>query len=144
MKNWGITTVVWKISCVVDRTKLPNLVSVTVVVFIYFWKKIKAFRPLEGRRCDELNLNGSIQQIRLLQSKTFFHPKKRPKTFFANTLQLRWSKFSTARRRKNPLFLLTSNVQNLFGFEVSRASVKELIYQKKNGGHLASKRVISM
>ena len=60
MKNWGITTVVWKISCVVDRAKLPNLVSVTVVVFIYFWRKIKAFRPLEGRRCDELNLNGSI------------------------------------------------------------------------------------
>ena len=34
----------------------------------------------------------------------------------------------------------TSNVQS----SVSRESVKELIYQKKNGGHQASKRVISM
>ena len=44
----------------VDRAKLPNLVNVAVVSFIYFWRKMKAFPPLEGRRCDELYLNGSI------------------------------------------------------------------------------------
>ena len=38
-------------------------------------------------------------------------------------------------------FLLTSNIQNLFVFflSVNRESVKELIYQKKNGCHQASK-----
>ena len=40
------------ISCVVHRAKLPNLVIVAVVGFIYFWTKMKAFRLLEGRRCD--------------------------------------------------------------------------------------------
>ena len=34
-------------------------------------------------------------------------------------------------------FLLTSNIQNLF--VLSRELVKELICQKKNGGHQASK-----
>ena len=38
-------------------------------------------------------------------------------------------------------FLLTSNIQNLFVcfLSVNRESVKELIYQKKNGCHQASK-----
>ena len=38
----------------VDRAKLPNLVNVAVVGFIYFWRKMKAFRTLEGRHCDEV------------------------------------------------------------------------------------------
>ena len=37
----GVTTLVSKISCVVDLLLLLNLVSVV-------------FRPLEGRRCDEI------------------------------------------------------------------------------------------
>ena len=36
----------------VDHAKLPNLVIVAVVGF--FWRKMKAFRPLEGRCCDEI------------------------------------------------------------------------------------------
>ena len=44
-----------------DRSaKLPNLVLVAVVGFIYFWRKMKAFRPLEGRAVVKFNLNGSI------------------------------------------------------------------------------------
>ena len=41
--------------CVVDHAKLPNVVIVGIVAvvgFIYFWRKMKAFRPLEERRCD--------------------------------------------------------------------------------------------
>ena len=59
-KKLGVTKLVSEISCVVNRAKLPNLVIVAVVGFIYFWCKMKAFRPLEGRRYDEFNLNGSI------------------------------------------------------------------------------------
>ena len=53
-KKLGVSTLVSEISCVVDHAKLPNLVIVAVVGFIYFWRKMKAFRPLEGRRCDEI------------------------------------------------------------------------------------------
>ena len=42
------------ISSVVDHAKLPNLVVVAVIEFIYFLRKMKAFRPLQGRRCDEI------------------------------------------------------------------------------------------
>ena len=38
----------------VDHAKLPNLVIVAILGFIYFWRKMKAFRPPEGRRCDEI------------------------------------------------------------------------------------------
>ena len=50
----GVTTLVSEISRVVDHAKLPNLVIVAVVGFIYFWRKKKAFQSLEGRRCDEI------------------------------------------------------------------------------------------
>ena len=43
-----------EISCVVEHAKWRNLVIVAVLGFIYFWRKMKAFRPLEGRRCDEI------------------------------------------------------------------------------------------
>ena len=42
-KKLGVTTLVSEISCVVDHAKLPNLVTVTVLGFIYFWRKMKAF-----------------------------------------------------------------------------------------------------
>ena len=60
-KKLGVTTLVSEISYVVDHAKLPNLVIVAVLKFICFWRKMKAFRPLEGRRCDEIILNGSIK-----------------------------------------------------------------------------------
>ena len=37
-----------------DHAKLPNLVIVAVIGFIYFWIKMKTFRQLEGRRCGEI------------------------------------------------------------------------------------------
>ena len=46
-----------KISCVI----------VAVVGFIYFWRKMKAFQPLERRRCDKIQFyqkkNGSHHQL---------------------------------------------------------------------------------
>ena len=54
-KQIGVTTLVSEISCVIDYATLPiSLVNVAVVGFIYFWRKMKAFRPLEGRRYDEI------------------------------------------------------------------------------------------
>ena len=53
-EKYGVTTLVSEISCVVDRAKLPDLVNVAVVGLIYFWRKMKTFRPVEGRRCDEI------------------------------------------------------------------------------------------
>ena len=58
--NIGVTTLVSEISCAVDHAKLPNLVIVAVVGFIYFWRKMKAFRPLEEDTVVKFNLNGSI------------------------------------------------------------------------------------
>ena len=48
IKLWG-TTLVSERSCVADRAKLPYLVIVAIVGFIDFWRKMKAFRPPEGR-----------------------------------------------------------------------------------------------
>ena len=59
-KKLGVTTLVSEISCVVDHAKLPNLVIVAVVGFIYFWRKMKAFHPLEEDAAVKFNLNGSI------------------------------------------------------------------------------------
>ena len=53
-KKWGVTTFVSEISCVEDHAKFQILVIVAVLGFIYFWRKIKAFRLLEGRRSDEI------------------------------------------------------------------------------------------
>ena len=71
-----------------------------------------------------------------------------PETLFMRTPDgydgqgLRWSRFSMARWWKKLFFL---DFQQFFwGGSVNRDSVKELIYQKKNGGHQASKRIISM
>ena len=51
----GVATRVSEIIKLCGRpAKLPNMVSAAVVGFIYFWRKMKAFRPLEGRRCDEI------------------------------------------------------------------------------------------
>ena len=45
----------FEISCVIDYDKLPvNFLIVACSGVNYFWRKMKAFRPLEGRRCDEI------------------------------------------------------------------------------------------
>ena len=44
-----VTILISEISCVVDHAKLSNLVTAAVARFIYFWRKMKAFRPLEDR-----------------------------------------------------------------------------------------------
>ena len=41
----------------VDHAKLPNLVIVAVVGFTYYWRKMKGFRPLEGRALMKFDLN---------------------------------------------------------------------------------------
>ena len=54
----------------VDHAKLPNLVIVAVLVLIYFWIKMKAFQPLEGRHWmammvkvfDTLNARGFLRE----------------------------------------------------------------------------------
>ena len=95
-KQIRVTMFVSEISCVVDHAKLPNLAIVAVVGFIYFWKKMKAFRPLEGRRYGEIPFEW-IHLVNYYSRKTFFHAKNRPKSLVANTGWLRLSKFSTAR-----------------------------------------------
>ena len=51
-KKLGVTTLVSGIGCVVDNTKLQNLVIVAVVGLIL--EENEVFRPLEGRRCDKI------------------------------------------------------------------------------------------
>ena len=63
-KKLGVTTLVLEISCVVDHAKLPNLVNVAVLGFIYFWRKMKTFRPLwKEDAVMKLNVNGSIKIV---------------------------------------------------------------------------------
>ena len=59
----GVTTLVPEISCVVDHAKLPNLVIIAVVGFIYFWRKNESLLTT-GSKEDavmKFNLNGSIK-----------------------------------------------------------------------------------
>ena len=83
---------------------------------------------------------------RLSQSETFFHPKDRPKTPFCEHRMAMMDKvFDGVLVKKNQHFFVNFQHSEFVCFwSVSRESVKELIYQKKNGGHQASKRVISM
>ena len=59
-KKSGVTRLLSEISCVVDHAKLPNLVIVAIVAFIYFWRKMKAFRPQEEDTVVKFNLNGTM------------------------------------------------------------------------------------
>ena len=80
-KKLGVTTLVSEISCVVDHAKLANLVILAVVGFIYFWRKMKAFRPLEGRRCGEIQFEW-IHLVNYYSRKLSFTLKNRTKSFF--------------------------------------------------------------
>ena len=53
-KKLGVITLVAEISCVVHHAKLPHLVIVAVLGFIYFLRKMKAFRTLAERRYEEI------------------------------------------------------------------------------------------
>ena len=55
-KTLGVTRLVSEISCVVDRAKLTKLGHCSSSQFHLFLEKteILTFRPLEGRRCDEI------------------------------------------------------------------------------------------
>ena len=62
----------------VDHVKLPNLATVAVVDgLIYFSRKMKSFRSLEGRRYDTIQFELIHSLSQLLQSKTFFHARNR-------------------------------------------------------------------
>ena len=50
----GVITLVSEISCIVHHAKLPNFVVVAVLGFIYFLRKMKAFRPLAERRYEDI------------------------------------------------------------------------------------------
>ena len=60
-KKSGVTTLVSEISCVVDHAKLSNLVIVAIVAFIYFWRKMKGFRPLEGRALMKIKFDLNVE-----------------------------------------------------------------------------------
>ena len=98
----------------VDYAKLPNLVVVAVLGFIYFWRKMKAFRPLEGRRCDEIQFEW-IHLVNYYSRKLSFtliivqNPFLRTPDGYDGR-SFRW------RGGEKKHFLLTSNVQNLFVF----------------------------
>ena len=115
-KKLGVTRLVSEISCVVDRAKLPNLVIVAVVGFIYFWRKMKAFRPLEGRRCGEIQFEW-IHVVNYYSRKLSFTLIIVPNPFLRTPDGYDGRSF---RRRggekKTHYFSLTSNVQNLFVF----------------------------
>ena len=93
----------------VDHAKLPNLVIVAVVGFIYFWRKMKDFRPLEGRRCGEIQ-SERIHVVNYYSRKPSFTLKIVPNPFLG-TLDGYDGRSFRRRGGKNPPFLLTSNVQ---------------------------------
>ena len=110
----GVTTLVSEISCVVDHAKLPNLVIVAIVGFIYFWKKIKAFRPLEEDTVVKFNLNG-IHVVGFYSLKLSFTLKIVQNPFLRTPDGYDGRSFRRRGGEKNT-FLLTSNVQNFFVF----------------------------
>ena len=95
----------------------------------------------EGR-WNLINLNGSISIS--LQQKTFFHANNCPKPLFCKLQMAMMVEVSDGTVVEKHFFLLTSSVQSFCFWSGSRKTLKELIYQKKNGGHQASKRVISI
>ena len=96
-----------------DYAKLPNLVIVAVLGFIYCWRKMKAFRPLEGRRCDEIKFEW-IHHVDYYSLKPSFTPRIVQNPFFVNMATM-VEVFNGAVVKKKT-FLLTSSFQNLFVF----------------------------
>ena len=93
---------------------------------------MKAFRPLEGRRCDE-------SQFEWIHLVNYYNRKP----FFATLDGYDVRSFRWHSGEKNT-FVNFQCSEFVWFWSVSRESVKELAYQKKIGGHQASKRAISM
>ena len=113
-KKSGVTRLVSEISCVVDHAKLPNLVTVAVVGFIYVWRKMKAFRPLEGRRYDEIQFEW-IHLVNYYSRKPSFTLKILPNPFLRTADGYDGHSFRRRGTDKST-YLLTSNVLNFFIF----------------------------
>ena len=115
-KKLWVTTLVLEISCVEDHAKLPHLVIVDVVSFIYFsWRKMKAFRPLGGRRhYGEMKFEWT-QLVNYYSRKPSFTLKIVQDPFLQTPDGYDGRSF---RRRggEKDTFLLTSNVQNFVVF----------------------------
>ena len=94
--------------------KLPNLVIVAVVGFIYFWRKMKVFRPLERRRCGEIQFEW-IHVVNYYSRKLSFTLIIVPNPFLRTPDGYDGRSFRRRGGEKNT-FLLTSNVQNFFVF----------------------------
>ena len=75
----GGHTLISEISCVVHHAKLINLEIVAALGSTYYWRKVKAFRPLEGRRCDEIQFEWSHKLI--ISVENSFHARNRPRSF---------------------------------------------------------------
>ena len=113
-KLW-VTTLVSEINRVEDHAKLPHLVIVAVVGFIYFsWRKMKACRPLGGRRYGEMKFEWT-QLVNYYSRKPSFTLKINQDPFLRTPDGYDGRSF---RRRggEKDTFLLTSNVRNFVVF----------------------------
>ena len=139
-KLW-VTTLVSEISCVEDHAKLPHLVIVAVVGFIYFsWRKMKACRPLGGRRYGEMKFEWT-QLVNYYSRKPSFTLKINQDPFLRTPDGYDGRSFRRRGGEKKHFFVNFQRSEFRCFWSVNRESVKELTYQKKNGGHQESKRV---
>ena len=114
-KKLWVTTLVSEISCVEDHAKLPHLVIVAVVGFIYFsWRKMKACRPLGGRRYGEMKFEWT-QLVNYYGRKPSFTLNINQDPFLRTPDGYDGRGFRRRGGEKNT-FLLTSNVQNFVVF----------------------------
>ena len=104
---------------------------------------MKAFRPLEGRRCDEIQFEW-IHLVNYYSRKPSFTLKILQNPFLRTPDGYDGRSFRRRGGEKKHFFVNFQRSEFLCFWSVNRESVKELIYQKKKGGHQASKRVISI
>ena len=105
-KELGVTTLVSEISCVVDHATLPKLVIVAIVGIIYFWRKMKAFRPLKFEWINLVNYYSRKLSFTLIIVQ---NP-------FLRTTDGYDGRSFQRRNGEKKTFLLTSKVQNFFVF----------------------------
>ena len=77
---------------------------------------MKAFRLLEGRRCDEIQFEWIHFVVNYYSQKPSFTLKIIPNPFLRTPDGYNGRSFRQLGGEKNKTFLLTSNVQNLFVF----------------------------
>ena len=82
MPEIGFTTLVSEISCVVEHAKLPNLIGHCSRCRLHLrLEQMKAFRPMEGRRCDGTQFEW-IYLVNYYNLKPSFTQKKSYKILF--------------------------------------------------------------